>query len=777
MKYLAVLVPLCALLVSTACTQSPEKLVATANKYHDKKKYKEASILYQKAIAKNKTYAEAYYREGLNLIDDGSVVESIKFLRRAVDLQPSNTDAAAKLAGILLAGYVQNPQRNKELLSDVRDLDNKILQYDPNSFDGIRLQGLLYLTDKDTEKALASFARANKIKPYSRDLVGWYAETLMATNQPDRAFALIRDMLAHDKTWGPGYDFLFLQYTKSNDKSNAEAVLRERVQNDPKSAVAIVNLANFLLIENRFGDAENIIRRVLGDKTTFPNGHQLVGDFYGRARKWDQAIQQYQEGVKSDPKNAVRYQERIVAVYQSSGKRDQALQLAKEIAEKNSKDDSANAVYASLLLQTGNKADLSKSMVELKKLVDKNPNSANLHLDLAKGHLGLGEADQALSEANEAIRLNPKLLPARVVAAKIYEDRGQHTKALDQANPVLDAQPQNAEARLIRVRALIGLNQIDKAQPELETLVQQVPQMNDARLQLANLYLAEKNLPKASEQFEQLWKANPPDVRGFVGLQTIKLAQGKHDEAIQAMQDLVQKNPNVLMLRYQLAGFETAGAAQEAKTNPARAKQLFQQAADNYKTILKTSANSADIWLRLGALQRALGQDDAALASFEQAGNADPNSADAFLNKGMVLENLGKKKEATDAYNRTLGIDPQNTLALNNLAYMSAEANTNLDQAMTYAERAKSRVPNSPDISDTLGFVYYQKNLNGEALRIFKQNVQDYPKNPIFRLHLAMALLKQGDKQGARDEAEKALKNSSQPTQQEKIRSFVSQIG
>ena len=777
MKYLAVLVPLCALLLSTGCTQSPEKLVATANKYHAKKKYKEASILYQKAIAKDKTYAEAYYREGLNLIDDSSPVEAIKFLRRAVDLKPSNTDAAEKLAGILLAFYARNPQKNKILLSDVRDLDNKILQQDPNSFDGIRLQGLLYLTDKETEKALASFARANKIKPYSRDLVGWYAQALMATNQRDQAFALVRDMLAHDKTWGPGYDFLFLQYTKGSDNAKAEAVLRERVQNDPKSAVAIVNLANFLLISNRFSDAENVIRRVLDNKAAFPNGYQLVGDFYARARKYDQAIQEYREGMKADSKNAVRYQERIVVAYQASGKRDQALQMAKEIAEKNSKDDSANALYASLLLQTGNKADLSQSMVELKKLVAKNPGSANLHLDLAKGHMGLGETDQALTEANEALRINSKLLPARVLVAKIYEDRGQHTKALDQTNPVLDVQPQNTEARLIRIRALIGLNQIDKAQPELEALVQQVPQMNDARLQLANLYLAEKNYTKATDQFEQLWKANPPDVRGFVGLQGIKLAQGKGDEAIQAMQDLVQKNPANLALRYQLAMFETARGAQKRKTDPKAAQQLFAQAAENYKGILKTSANSAEIWLRLGALQRELNQNDAALSSFEQAGKADPRNADAFLNQGMLLEEMGRKKEAADAYNRTLGIDPQNTLALNNLAMMNAEANTNLDQAMTFAERAKSRVPNSPDISDTLGFVYYQKNLNTEALRIFKQIVQNDPKNPTFRLHLAMALLKQGDKQGARDEAEKALKDSSQPSQQEKIRSFVNLIG
>ena len=137
---------------------------------------------------------------------------------------------------------------------------------------------------------------------------------------------------------------------------------------------------------------------------------------------------------------------------------------------------------------------------------------------------------------------------------------------------------------------------------------------------------------------------------------------------------------------------------------------------------------------------------------------------------------MGKKKEAGDAYNKVLGIDPDNALALNNLAFLNAETGSNLDQAMTMAERAKKRAPNSPSISDTLGFVYYQKNLNSEALQIFKQAVQDDPQNSTFHFHLAMALLKQGDRQGARDEAQKAMKNAA-PDQQNKIKSFVNQIG
>src|SRR5438270_2975285 len=206
MKYLVALVPACALLLSTACTQSPEKLVATANKYHDRKQYKEASILYQKAIAKNKTYAEAYYREGLNLLDAGSPGESAKFFRSAVDLNPNNADAKTKLAEIYLTAYAQDPSRFKSLLPEARELVNKLLQHDPNSFNGLRLQAMLDLIDRNTDKALETFARANQIKPYSRDLVGWYAQTLMAAQNADQALSLKKDMHAHDKTWGPVSD-------------------------------------------------------------------------------------------------------------------------------------------------------------------------------------------------------------------------------------------------------------------------------------------------------------------------------------------------------------------------------------------------------------------------------------------------------------------------------------------------------------------------------------------------------------------------------------------
>ncbi|MGH9656099.1 MAG: tetratricopeptide repeat protein, partial [Bryobacteraceae bacterium] len=438
MKYLAAIPVICALSILAGCSQSPQKLIATANKYNANHKYKEASILYQKAILKDKKNAEAYYREGLNRLDDHDPVNAVKYLRRAIDLNPKNIDAETKLAEIYLTAYASNPSHFKQILPDIKRLTKEILANDPNSFDGIRLEAFLALADKNLDQALKDFARANEIKPYSQNLVGWYAEALVRAKKPEQAKNLISDMLAHDKTWSPGYDFLFLQYSREKNQKAAEAVLREHVANDPHSAGALVALSNYLLAQNRFDEAQGVIERVLSDKKSFPQARMLMGNFYVRARKYDQALQQYQAGASENPKDALGYRERVVQVELRNGQRDQAMELAKKLVQKNADNAPVNEMYASLLMSTGKRADLDTAIGNLQKLVQKHANDPVLHLDLAHGYFNLNKHDQSQGEALEAIQQELKrhvprqqvLIPARIIAARVYEDEGQHTKAL-----------------------------------------------------------------------------------------------------------------------------------------------------------------------------------------------------------------------------------------------------------------------------------------------------------------------------------------------------------
>src|SRR5579884_818097 len=123
MKYIFAFLSLAAMLFSAACTQSPEKLMATANKYHENKRYKEASILYQKVITKDKTNAEV------------------------------------KLSEIYLAIYASDTRKYKSMLNDVRDLSSRISAHAPNSFEAYRIQGLLNLSEKNLDKALEDFQK------------------------------------------------------------------------------------------------------------------------------------------------------------------------------------------------------------------------------------------------------------------------------------------------------------------------------------------------------------------------------------------------------------------------------------------------------------------------------------------------------------------------------------------------------------------------------------------------------------------------------------------
>jgi tetratricopeptide (TPR) repeat protein len=120
-----------------------------------------------------------------------------------------------------------------------------------------------------------------------------------------------------------------------------------------------------------------------------------------------------------------------------------------------------------------------------------------------------------------------------------------------------------------------------------------------------------------------------------------------------------------------------------------------------------------------------------------------------------------RKPEAREAYEQAIKLDPQNGFALNNLAFLIAEGGSgDLDQALTYAQRAKQVLPNLSEVSDTLGWIYLKKNMSDNAMDIFQALVNKKPGNSTYRFHLGMAYAQKGDKPKALKELQQALHSS-----------------
>jgi tetratricopeptide (TPR) repeat protein len=169
------------------------------------------------------------------------------------------------------------------------------------------------------------------------------------------------------------------------------------------------------------------------------------------------------------------------------------------------------------------------------------------------------------------------------------------------------------------------------------------------------------------------------------------------------------------------------------------------------KKAIELDPSSLDAYGLLGQLYASQNRLDSARSMFEEIVKKRPGSVAAHTVVGLIHEAQGHTAEAQKWYERVLGIDPSAAVACNNLAYIYAEHGGNLDVALKLAQRARERLPDSPQVTDTIGWVYYRKRLFTAAIPLFERAVALAPKNPTYRLHLALTYRDAGEAAKARE--------------------------
>jgi tetratricopeptide (TPR) repeat protein len=97
--------------------------------------------------------------------------------------------------------------------------------------------------------------------------------------------------------------------------------------------------------------------------------------------------------------------------------------------------------------------------------------------------------------------------------------------------------------------------------------------------------------------------------------------------------------------------------------------------------------------------------------------------------------------------------------------------------ALSYAQRAKQLLPDFPEVTDTLGWIYLKKAQNDYAVNAFQDLVAKAPGHSTFHYHLAMAYKQKGDKGKAISELREALKYNPTAEEHQKISDMLSQLG
>jgi tetratricopeptide (TPR) repeat protein len=719
--------------------------------------------MYRNALKRDMRYGEAYYRAALAELKLGRLSDAARDLQRAVELQEKNLDAHTQLTNLFLNAYVANRKDGKRFLTELKSISDRLSQRFPNSYDDLRLKGYIALFEADANKASEWFAKANSVKPYQPDLVLVYMQTLAMTNRLPESEQLAYEMLKKNPSALAIYDALFLQYMRQKRLPDAERILKAKVDNNPKVADPYLQLAAHYYTMRQRPEMMAVLQRLSSNQKDFPQADLMVGDFFLRVRDLDSAAAHYNEGVKRNPKEKHTYQKRLIEVLVKQNKKDEAHKLVTEILNEDPKDPEAIAIRASLSLLTGNREQLQSAIDDLQTVVGRLPENPVLRYNLGKALLTKGNVQAARVQFEEAIKLRPDYLLPRITMSQIHLQNREYGKVVQMTSEVLNYDQRNIPARLLRSRALIGMGEVKQARTELTQTSQQFPDLPEARLQIAALDLQDKNYKAAQDSFGTLY-GKFQDPRAFMGLIETHVAQGNSDQAIKMLRDELAKTPD--RMEYRVALGNISVNANDHAT-----------AIAEYKRVLEKTPRSSDVWLRLGETYRRAGDMTNAAASFKKAQEIAPNNVTAYLQLALLYDTAGQRTNARPLYEQILRLQPDNPVALNNLAFILADSGSDLDQAMTMAQRAKQQRPNDNNISDTLGWIYIKKNLSDSAIVIFRDLVDKDPERSTYRYHYAMALLQKGDKSSAKKELEAALRSKPQKDEEGKIRDLMAKIG
>jgi putative PEP-CTERM system TPR-repeat lipoprotein len=286
--------------------------------------------------------------------------------------------------------------------------------------------------------------------------------------------------------------------------------------------------------------------------------------------------------------------------------------------------------------------------------------------------------------------------------------------------------------------AQLAAGETTQAITTFNSLVSAQPDAPAPLLRLARAQAAAKDYDGAIGSLRKAMALRPDAIGLQRDIAAVQLAAGNPEEALKEARSLQTARPK------EAAGFILEGELQANQKKLAEAANAYAEAYKRQQT--------APIAMRLHALLQAAGKPGE--AAKVTAGWLRDHPKDVAVRLYLADGDLRGKDFAAAArgYREVLAIEPNNVIALNNLAWTLGELKD--PGAIGYAEKAMALAPNSAAVADTLGWLLLSKGETKRGTEMLAKAAAAAPNALEIRMHYAKALLKSGDKAGARAELE-----------------------
>ena len=187
----------------------------------------------------------------------------------------------------------------------------------------------------------------------------------------------------------------------------------------------------------------------------------------------------------------------------------------------------------------------------------------------------------------------------------------------------------------------------------------------------------------------------------------------------------------------------------------------MQNAELNVREALKLDPKTPGAHVLLAGIADARGLPDQTKAELRAAADAAPRNLSNYLLLEAQYEKEGRWDEAKAVIEKARQIDPESPILANQLAYLYLEHGGDANVALNLAQQAKQKLPNSPNVADTLGWAFYKRGMTEPAIAQFQECVKSRPTHGTCHYHLGMAYIAARNFTAAEQSLRLALKDPS----------------
>jgi len=717
-----------------------QRYFESGNRFFKEANYPSAIIEFRNAIQIDPRFGDARKQLAESYLYVGDGRAALEEYVRAADLLPDDAVVQLKAGNLLLAA--RKPE-------DAMARADAVLRAHPDNVDALVLRGSALAGLSSYDDALTAIEQAIKIDPDRGATYTNLGLVELARGRRDEAEAALSKAVALSPKEPRARLALGNFYWAAGRTGEAEKAFDAALELEPSNVQANRFMASLKFSTGRRAEAEPYLRRI-ADSSGAPEASLVLVDYYLITARPKDAIARI-EGLKTG-RNLPEVVLRLARAHAASGDLAKSRSIVEEILKANDKDAAAQLLKGQLLLLEGKR---DEAFAAIRAAVAIDPSSADAQFALGKMYAARGDGSAAQQAFREVLRINPRASGAQVELS-VLQARTKPEDSIRNAEEAARNDPQNLTARLALVRSLIAARDVARAEREMSKLRAEYPNVGAVHAQDGRLALLKNDVPAARRAIESAGKLDPRSLETLAVSIALDLKQKNTAGARARLEERLKtdQSPEVLLL---------AANTYVALKDQAAAEKVLRAA-------VAADPSRNEPYAMLGSLYLSQKKLDEAFEEFESLSTRQARPVESLTMMGMILEQQGKPDLAKKRYEEAIALDSSAGTAANNLAWLIAESGENLDEALRLAQSAVTVAPDTPQILDTLGWVYYKKGLSQLAVAQFEKAIERQSNNGFYHYHLGLALIQAGDKSRGREALERALKVGTNATTSAEIR-------